>query len=300
MMRAKTICKILSILLFFTFSKIAIGQIIEIPLDDLNFNLEETKKIYIKKVTYFEYKSDEFITDSINVKENNLKFDLSGKEGLFLISDNQLPPITYLPLIQSPEIYYFMFCSNFYKSENYIYLSKNYSKEEFEFFRWFYKNFTTKSFDKKLFSKGEYKKINKERVKKLVEKRKIWFRNKLNKKSNTFSDKFVNYINTEIELGAINQYLNWYEVIYEKQIKNGICSGKQIEEHDYIYKKYLSENWDINSIQYFRLVERTVNYSLSKENCEFKMYHETSDDKTRIAKQILDKESFKRYKKNRK
>jgi len=297
-MTAKTTYKGLTILLLFIFSKIAVGQIVEIPLNDLKFNFTETKKVFVKKIDYFEYKSDKFIIDSINLTENILKFDLDGNEGLFLISDNKLTPSTYIPFIQSPKIYHYMFCSNFYKSRNFIYLSNNYSKEEFDFFKWFYKNFTAKSFDEKLYTKGDYKRIEKEQARELVENRKRWFLKKLHKRSNKFSRSFINYIKTEIELGAINQYLNWYENIYEKQIKNEICLENQNGEHDHIYKEYLSEKWDKNSIQYYRLIERIINYRLSKEKCEFEIYHKNTNDRIKIAEQILNNEIFEKYKKN--
>ena len=299
-MNSKTQVFIFKILLtlLFIIPQIILGQNIQIPKEDLGIKSIDAVKVYVKKVDYFNYKSVDYVIDSIDLIGEQLSVSLKNESGLFLISQNRTRPSTYIPFLQSPEIYHYMFCSNFYKSRNYIYLSERYSKEESEFFKWFYSKFTTNSFDEKLYQGENYTLLKKEKAKELIEKRRKWFQNKLQKHSKKFTKSFIDYINTEIELGAINQYLNWYEDVFLQKINEEVCSENNSQEHEEIYGKYLLKKWNPNSIQYYRFIERIVNYEVSKTKCEFKVYHQDASSKIKIAEQILAKQIFEKYKQN--
>jgi len=293
----RIIGKLILIILIYLMPSISLSQDVQIPLKDLKFKSKTPKKVFLKKVDYFKYNSTDFIVDSIDLKDKKIKLNLRGESGLFLISDNKSLPRTFVPFIEFPGSYNYILCSNFYTPRNFIYLSGEYAKEELDFIKWFYKNFSKNTFNKKLSTKTGYKKVEKKAAKEIIEKRKNWFKNKLDVKSKFFSNNFINYINTEIELGARNQYLNWYEEIYENQIISEICSKDSKSEHEITYKQYFLKEWDLSSIQYFKFIERIVNYKVSKEKCDFKIYHQESKVKIKIAEQFLSGKTLEKYKK---
>lgn len=276
------------LLLLFNFT-LSFSQKIEIPIDNLNID-RNTDTLYLKKIDYFNYNKDNYLIDTLTVNNNIISFGKKGKQQfLFLISSSTNTPITYLPLRKNPEIYNYMFCSNFYKHDNYILLSDKFDKEEFKFMKAFYIFFSKKSFDRKLYLKnGDYRILKFEKAEKEINKAKKIFLKKLDKKTGILSNTFIEYIKTEIELGSINQLLNWYEVTHKKIINKEFLDLKKSTIHEKYYQYFLNKRWNINSIQYFRMVQRNLNYFESKRVGKMKIYHKETELMKIKKKEIIE------------
>ena len=232
------------------------------------------QKAYIKKVNYFEYDNNDYIIDSALVINDTICFESkTNEQQIHVISSDRDTPYPLIALRNNPETYYYMFCHNFYLMEDCLLLENQFKKSEYEFLKTFHLDFTRKSFDDKLFKGEDVMIYSVEKVLKKIEKRKNYFYKKLNRSKQEFSKNFISYIETEINLGAMNQFLNWYEEAYEQEIINAFLTNNYSDIHENMYNNFLNRRWNINSIQYFRTVQRVYNYQLSKDNGVFKYYH---------------------------
>ena len=278
----KTLLIILILKIFSSFS-----QQITIPVDKLNIN-KNTDTLYLKKINYFNYNKNDFLIDTLVIYSGLISIEKNEKgQFLYLISTSKDVPLTYLPLREIPEKYYYMFCSNFYIQDNYLLLSDKFNESEFEFLKSFYKYFTRKSFDKKLYKKDEYKSLSINQSEKIIKKSKKLFYKKLDKKKGIFSTAFIEYVKTEIELGSINQFLNWYEETHKNKINKEFSEFKKTIIHEKYYTEFLNKKWNINSIQYFRMVQRYVNYLESKRLGKMNIYSKETEQMKKDRKEIV-------------
>jgi len=272
-MNIKTINIVLTFF-FFTFNFFA--QEIKIPLKEM-YHIQTGDTVYVKRINYFDYKG-KYIVDTLFVANASLYFHKKEKgQFLYVFSTHIDVPITYIPLLQAKEQYTYMFCSNFYAGMNYLLLDKRYNKYEHDFLKEFYVLFTKKSFDQKLYKQNDYKLMPVSKAENLVADRKNYYYKKLAKKSKLFTASFIDYIKTEIELGSINQFLNWYEDTNREFINQEFEKKHKSPMHEKYYTYFLKRKWNKNSIQYFRLVERIVNYRISKQKGIFKNYYKESE-----------------------
>lgn len=270
-------------------------KFIDIPADELNVPLKNGTKVYINKLNYFEYDQDTYFFDSTVVENNIIRLQIKepSKQAIYTFSSKNEVPITYMALLQTRSLYTYMFCGNFYKSENIFLIDSKYSKTENEYLINFYKESTKNALDNALFKvNGEYKELTFEQAKSKIQKRKEKFVKDLAKNESKLSKNFVHFINTEIELSAINQLLNWYEETNEKKIMNEFNKQNKSLVHEELYNEFLNKRWNVNSIQYFRAVERVINYEISKKRGEFSTYHEDVKNKNDLVAQVVDKTSI--------
>jgi hypothetical protein len=64
----------------------------------------------------------------------------------------------------------------------------------------------------------------------------------------------MQYLEAKIELGAINQFLNWYEGAYNDEIHSEFLLKNSSSMHEKYYSKLFAKRWNINSVQYFKII----------------------------------------------
>lgn len=280
------------IIFILIFTKGISQETINIPVEKLNIKYNDDEKIYIHKINYFEYNKKTHLIDSVKVKNGVIALNKrNNKQFLFMFSRKKEAPITYLPLLNLREHYTSMFCSNFYTFDNYLLIENRFSQNENEFLNKFYKMFTKKSFDEKLYKNGKPNNISIENATKEIDKRKKVFLKYLEKHEQKLDKKFIDYIKTEIELGANNQLLNWYEEVYSDKIKNAFKNNNISQLHQKLYDNFLNKKWNKQSIQYFRTIERIINYNESQKRKEFNTYFKDINNRIELQKEIIQKTS---------
>ncbi len=280
---------ILLSLLLWTTSLVGQSRV-EIPVP----SLDNGDTIFIKKVNYFEYNLNQFLLDTAIVTNGIVSFEKNtSQQQLINLSKSTHPPSTFLPLFQFRESYTSMFCSNFYSFGIYILIADLFSKNEYLYLQNFYLRFTYDSFDEKLFKKllkaGDYKRKDFDKAYAIIEKKQNKFLEHLNKNSTELSPKFIEYIKTEIHLGALNQLLNYYEETHKEKILAEFSNDNSSIIHDSIYNKILQEKWNVNSIQYFRSLERIMNYEESKRRKKFQTYFSDLSNRQVLIDELINK-----------
>lgn len=272
---------------------------ISIPVENLKINYKEGQKIYINKINYFEYNQDNYLIDSTIVENQIVTFKkLNPQQEYFVLSEEKETPLTYLPLRQIREHYTSMFCSNFYAYHNYLIIDDSFDLSENEYLIDFQTRLSKKSFDQKLMRNGKFKKMSIEAAQKIVEKRKDQFLDHLNQNSQNFSEEFKDYIRTEIILGANNQFLNWYEETENNSIEKEFLKTQKSLIHEEVYNNFMKNKWNIHSIQYFRTIERILNYEESKIRNKFDTYYPDIEDRTSKQTIIIEKTADNRVSEN--
>jgi hypothetical protein len=281
----------IAILSVFLFSKSGLSQsTINIPVKKLKIKYQNGEAIYINRINYFEYDQTNYTIDTVFVKNSMISFKKKDdNQFLILLNNRKETPITYLPLIQLREHYTSMFCGNFYKSDNYLLLSNQFNSEEYDYLNKFYKKFSKKSFDLELYEGPDYKKMDITDAQNLVEKRKQKYLEDLNRKQQELSQKFIEYLRTEIELGANNQFLNWYEETYSKEIEKEFKTTNTSKIHQNLYDDFISKKWNKNSIQYFRTIERIINFEESKKRKKLSTYFKNIEQRKEKAQKLKEK-----------
>jgi len=285
------------ILLYFLSPSIFCQVTITIPISRLNNHFSNGETVYVSKVNYFEYDSDNYLLDSVYVKNDSISFvkNSSNQELIVLKKKNEVPS-TFLPLIQIRKEYTSMFCSNFYSDSYYMLLTNEYSQQEHGYLMEFYSMFTRKSFDSRLFRNGNYKTMSIDKALSKIESRKSKFEKHLQEKGPHFSVEFNDYMQTEIELGAYNQFLNWYEEVNEVVLLTGFDETNFSNMHETVYSTVLNKKWNTKSIQYFRMVERILNYNESKKRKKFQTYFAQIPERKTLSAEIIHKTSSKKEK----
>ena len=87
--------------------------------------------IYLKEYNHFNYLNKSYILDSTMVDSlGNFQFSIKADSPeLITISKYSLPPLSYQVFKETPNIYYYSFCANFFANEPCLYIDtkKNYS-----------------------------------------------------------------------------------------------------------------------------------------------------------------------------
>ncbi|TPV32335.1 hypothetical protein FJ651_12265 [Paucihalobacter ruber] len=278
----------LIVLLSIVFLGSAQTSLVKIPKEDLNFKYNNGTKVYFKKVDYFNYDSNNYLLDSMIVKNDTIQFKKEeiGQQ-LYLISDSKSVPLTFLPLRQDIQSYTYFYCGEFYKYDNYILINNSFSKIEYDYLRKYYKRISRNDIGKYLYKGPSYKKMSVKEALSNLEKQKLKFLHNLEHRNEEFSAEFINYIETEINLHVINQFLNWYEFVYKVEINKEFSETSKSTIHEDLYSQFYNGQWNRNSIQYFRTVQRVLNYQESKRTGNFKIYNEEIHNKDEILRDIF-------------
>jgi hypothetical protein len=208
---------------------------------------------------------------------------------LYLISDSKSIPLTFLPLRQNIQSYTYFYCGEFYKYDNYILINNSFSKIEYDYLRKYYKRISRNDIGKYLYKGPSYKKMSVKQALSNLERQKIKYLKNLKDRNEEFSPEFYNYIETEINLHVINQFLNWYESVYKVELNKEFSETSKSIIHEDLYSQFYNGQWNKNSIQYFRTVQRVLNYQESKRTGIFKIYNEEISNKDEILQDIFSK-----------
>lgn len=108
-------------------------------------------------------------------------------------------------------------------------------------------------------------------------------------------DSFDNYLYTEIYLGHLNRYLNWFEKHYSENVEASITNSKAQKFYLDIFSDYNKHKWNPKSLEYYKFTERYVNHYMNIESKSFKNYYKPTEKKRKLAEKLLEGENRKRY-----
>lgn len=255
--------------------------------------------IFLKKYDHFDFLDKNYILDSIITDSTgSFQFEIkSSYPNLVTLATHPKRPYTYQVLEDSPHHFYYSMCKNFLGMDPTLYIENN-------------KNYTLKHWDKENELKSvvyDDKNLNKlrayyntvdfrvnlrdenrerlnlpkEKALELILKERDFFINKyaLNKPMNINS--FEYYFKTEVTLGALNEFLQWY----------GSHSNRTISDEFYknLMSNYTMENWHPNSLEYFKFNEHYVNYLVNSQAESNEVYKPVSNLKIQVAKNNCNK-----------
>ena len=262
--------------------------------------------IYLKQIDAFNY-HDNSLLDSTKIDENgNFKIKVHETTPILLniSKSNWQHPINNV-LQESPERYFYGYCAMFFIPEPTIFLDR-YTNVELEWnvrnsidsFAFsspylhnqdkFHKYYQMENLSKGLYQDGgSFKKM---------EVKIAW--ESINQEINKALDKyevlgqenknlFNNYMYTEIKLGAINMFLNWYENIYKNELEKDFKVGEIPKIYTIVFDDYLNHNWSFQSVEFFKMTERFITFNMNKSKSEFRQYYPSSKEKKIIAKEVL-------------
>ena len=249
--------------------------------------------IYLKKYDHFNYLDEEYILDSCTIDKNrSFKFILKKEYPNFVtLTTYKHPPGTYQVFAETPEHFYYSFCSNFLAETPTFYIEdgKDYIINHWD---------SDRNLESVVFNDSNanalrdyYKEIDfrkdlrgKDRKPLIVEKeialsRILKIRDYYLKKYNLDKDfdknSFKNYFKTEITLGAITEFLQWFPNVPDRRIDDVFFSKlMSVYEEDYFHP---------SSLEYYKLTEHYISYKLNIKNKCVKIYYPPSDEKLMIA-----------------
>ncbi|NRR93583.1 hypothetical protein HSX10_18600 [Winogradskyella undariae] len=251
--------------------------------------------VFLKKFKHFDYLDDNYILDTCIVNDKG-EFSFKIKESypkLVSLTNHNKPPNTYQVFKNSPEIFYYSFCANFLAETPTLYLENNsnykiehwdsklndssiiYNNKKLNQLRKYYRNID--------YRKGyiddnrDFLDITKEEAWGNVSKIRDSFLSEFNLDKKISQNSYENYLNTEIQLGAVNDFLIWYFRKTDNNITNNFYGG--------LMEIYNSDKWHPNSVEYYKLTEHYINYKLNIKNGKTKKYYKPSIEKYEIAKE---------------
>jgi hypothetical protein len=266
----------------------------------------EGETVYLKKINAISY-NDESVIDSCKVEANG-NFEFKTSEPLpFLanISKNGRQHPIHEILQYDPDKYYYGYCAMFFVPEPTLYITKNATIE----FDWtvagnldnytfdavtstnqkdFYSYYLNVDISESLYqADGDFKKMDPVTAWKGIEKAIENTRKAYGLNDGNLNDDFNNYLNTEIYLGAANMYANWYEYIFNDELLEAFTSGEPPSQYVNIFSIFERSEWNMQSVEYYKMTERFVTFNLNKLNKNFKKFYPTSKEKISIAKKVL-------------
>ena len=277
----------------------------------------EGNSLYIKKINPINYNRNSVI-DSTSVDSNGIfKFELSQSLPILLnISKYSREHPIHEIFRKYPDIYYYSYCAMFYVPEPTLYISEN-NKIEIDWT-------VADRIDSYIFD--EETKINQDKFYdyylnqnvgdtlyqddgnfRIMDSNEAWnaiingikeIKKKHELDQNHDKSDFENYLNTEITLGAVNMYLNWYENIFSEQLNEDFIIGKIPEQYTNAINMYNNSNWNEESVEFYKMTERFITFCLNKSLKDFKVYYPSTDIKISMAENKLKPEVAKKYIKN--
>lgn len=271
------------------------------------------KTVYLNKIDHFDYLNDKFTIDSTTVSENGeFRFDGQNLDSqLVSLTTEKFKPYTYQIFSAAPQTYYFGNCEKFFTSIPTFYVtdeesidinwhetqsidsisSPNNSGLAQIQLREFYLN--SKKIDASNLNYDNKQDFEENWEQMLIEKdfdlKKVNFENIKLEKS------FDNYLYTEIYLGHLNQFLNWFEEHFPGDVKTSIQNPKLENFYSNIFTEYKRHKWNSKSLEYYKFTERYVNHYMNIQTKSFEHYYKPSDKKRELAAMVLDGKNKERY-----
>lgn len=261
--------------------------------------------IYLKKYAHFDYLDDDFILDWVIVdEEGNFQLEMNDPgAGLVLVSPYSNEPPSYQILRRSPHIYYYTMCEKFFGRNPTIYVE---SGKDYQVDHWDQKNKepSVKFADEKQQKlRSYYRDINyrglvSDKNRKLLDlpAKEAWSRieqerdmrlSLLDLDQSFPVQSFEHYMKTEITLGAVNEFLIWYNNKTDGSIENDLYRN--------LMDLYTTEEWNPHSMAYYKLTERFINYHLNLRHGKTENYFAPSEEKLEIAQEFAGKNIREKY-----
>jgi hypothetical protein len=273
----------------------------------------ESRTVYLNLIDHFDFLNDEYNIDSTSVSEDGtFVFEGQNLESkLISLTTKKFAPYTYQAFRAMPQAYYYGNCEKFFTSEPTFYISDEnsisihwYQTQSIDSIsspdnsgihqvalRAFYlasKKIETSNLD---YDKKDSVDVN---LKKMIEEREFDLKS-IDHKNISNADSFDNYIYSEIYLGHLNTFLNWFEEYHSEKVDFAINNQSLKNTYLEIFSEYNSHNWNSKSLEYYKFTERYVNHHISLQNKSFEHYYKPSQEKRELAKKVLNEANEKKY-----
>jgi hypothetical protein len=274
---------------------------------------KSSKTIYLNQINHFDNLSDNYTIDSTFVSENGefefKKNNLNSK--LVSIATSRFKPYTYQAYSTAPQTYFYGNCEKFFTAIPTFYITDeksltinwtqtqsidSISSPDNTAFRQvklraFYLNsnkidVSTLDYENKLDYKVNWEQMLLERVFDL----KI-----VNWDAIEIESSFDNFLYSEIYLGHLNKFLNWFEANFPEKVENSLENPKSGGFYASIFSVYNEHKWNSKSLEYYKFTERYVNYHMNLEAQSFANYYPSTQNKRTLAKKILSGTNKERY-----
>ncbi len=269
--------------------------------------------VYLNKIDNFDYLNDGFTIDSTSVSENG-EFMFNGQNldsKLVSLTTEKFKPYTYQIFSIAPHTYYFGNCEKFFTSIPTFYITD----EESIIINWYETQSidSISSPDKSGLSQIKLREfyLNSKKIdassldyenkqdfaanweQMIIEK--DYDLKKVNLENISIENSFDNYLYTEIYLGHLNQFLNWFEQFFHEDVIASVNNLKQGNFYSNIFSEYNKHNWNSKSLEYYKFTERYVNHYMNVQSKSFEHYYKPSEKKRKLAEKVLDGGNKNRY-----
>ena len=106
---------------------------------------------------------------------------------------------------------------------------------------------------------------------------------------------FDNYLYSEIYLGHLNQFLNWFEEFYPENVELAINNPQSKNIYLEIFSEYNNHKWNSKSLEYYKFTERYVNHHMNIQSKSFENYYKPTEMKRKLAEKVLEGKNRERY-----
>jgi hypothetical protein len=90
---------------------------------------------------------------------------------------------------------------------------------------------------------------------------------------------FDNYLYSEIYLGHLNKFLNWFEENFPEEVENSLKNPNSDIFYSNIFREYNEHIWNSKSLEYYKFTERYVNYNMNIQSKSFENYYQSTEKK---------------------
>lgn len=275
------------------------------------------KMIYAKKVDAMGYMGNTVLDSAVVDSSGNFSLTLNASTPLILnFSKFEGTHPIHNILINDPDKYFFGYCAMFYVPEPTLYLTE---AVDFKLDWKASQGMDTYTFDSlptdnhKIFylyylqedisdifynEEGDYKAMKPEDAWEIMEARRAQALSKFGIDEESLSDPFKSYMNTEIQLGLANFYLSWYENTQVDQLNNQFATGNAPSVYYDLIKLYNKGGWNTDSVEYFKMTERSVTFTMNLANKKFQKYYPVDETKLNVPMKILEYEVAEKYVEN--
>jgi hypothetical protein len=262
--------------------------------------------LYIKKISAISYNDDSVIDSAFVEKNGDFEFIISESLPVLInISKNGRQHPIHEILRKDPDKYYYGYCAMFFVPEPTIYLTKGSNvqldwtvSERLDKYKFggntitnqinFYNYYLNENISESLYqTDGNFKKMNPITAWNGIENAINKIRKEYGLNDSNLNNEFNSYLNTEIYLGAINMFVNWYEHMFAEELLEAMEKGELPSQYENIFSIYENSKWNIQSVEYYKMTERFVTFNLNKFHKDFNKFYPTSKEKISIAKKVL-------------
>ena len=273
----------------------------------------KAKTVYLNIIDHFDYLNDGFTIDSTSVSENGeFMFNRQNLDSkLVSLTTKIFKPYTYQIFSVAPQTYYYGNCEKFFTSIPTFYITDEesininwYETQSIDSIsspdnsgflqvklREFYlnsKNIEASNLD------YDIKQSIETNLKQMLAEKNFDLK-KVNLKNISLENNFDNYLYTEIYLGHLNQFLNWFEQYYPENVKASISNPELKNIYSNIFSEYNNHMWNSKSLEYYKFTERYVNYFMNIQSNSFENYYNPSREKIKLAERVLKGKNKERY-----